>query len=89
MNQQVEDYDVAELFSYVFGIEPTGDDANMAVIEETIGERYGIDLETMTSIISDLLPFCAEGRSALSGIHYRGFAADGSFIIKRKVAAQP
>ena len=84
MTYQVDDYDVADLFCHIFGIDPTGDDSQMAIIEEYLAERYGIDLDTMTSIVSDMLPFCAEGCSALTGNRYRGFAADGAFIIKQE-----
>lgn len=84
MASQIEDWEVADLFCRVFGIDPDSDQAYEFAEEESVS-RYGISIEELTLIVVDILPFCAEGRSALTGTHYRGFAADGAFIIKQEV----
>lgn len=89
ISPQVSDYEVLELFSHVIGLQPPeiGDltDDMMAIIEDRIQDRYSIGIDDLVRIVSDLLPFCAEGTSPLTQRSYRGFAADGAFIIKQQV----
>ena len=82
----VNDFDVAELLCRVCGIDPDSEHVDAYRDSDQLAlDRYGIDLDVLTRIVSDLLPFCAEGISALGGKRYKGFAHDGAFIVKQEV----
>lgn len=78
----IDHWEAQELAGLMFGIseEESDDDDH---VEGLLVDRYGIGLEEFTLLLGDLLPFVMEGKSPLTGNHYRGFGKDGCFIVKQ------
>lgn len=79
----VDIYDVSDLFAQVLGYNP--EDYPEDEVEDKCIQKYGLDFEELATLIEDLLPYCAEGRSPLTDTRYRGFAHNGAFIIKQEI----
>lgn len=81
----IDEFDAAEVAAAVLGIDDPDVDEQIDDIDTAIYDVYGIDLQEFTRILEALIPFCAEGKSPLTGNHYRGFAKDGCFLAKIQV----
>ena len=73
-----------ELAIHLCGLDEDDPDLN---IEDAVYEKYGIDFDAFEKMAGDLLPLCVVGKAALSGKMYKGFGADGYFIVKRELTA--
>lgn len=80
-------WDIEELACVVLG--KTEDELdeiiNNGTIDEFLVERYGIDFETYSQIVKDLLYFTPHVSGALSGEKYHAFVKDNVMIVKTKV----
>lgn len=81
----IDEFDAAEVAAGILGIDDPDVDEQQDDIDQSLYDEYGIDLQVFTRIVEALIPFCAEGRSPLTGNHYRGFAKDGAWLAKGQV----
>ena len=61
------------------------DDVSEEDLDELIIDRYGIDSETYSRIVKDLLPLCDKAVSPLTGKTYKGFGTDYIWLLKTEV----
>ncbi|MDP2901936.1 MAG: hypothetical protein Q8N96_02340 [Methylovulum sp.] len=66
--------------------EEAGQAINDGTTDEILYERYGVDFETYTKIVKDLLPFTPIVQSALAQKNYHAFVADNRMIVRQECA---
>lgn len=82
---KVSELDVEELACKILDLNYDEIDADTTIIEEKMSEKFDIDLETFSNIISHLLPLIDFGKSPLSKKTYKGFGTGDFWLVKIEV----
>lgn len=74
--------DLYELLIYLNDDTP---DLEESELEDFLFDRYEINIENFRELISDLLHLCSVGKSEITGIEYRGFGINNTWLVKEKI----
>ena len=88
MSQKVFLYEetVEELACHILDLDYNEIDADTEIIEDKLIEKFDIDLNTFTNIVSHLLPLIDAGKSPLTEKMYKGFSNQkGLWLLKISV----
>ena len=78
--------DIFELALHLSGIKESDlTDDMYCEIDDALYRKYGIDMDKLDDIVSELLPLIEVGTSPLSGTHFKGFAINGLWLVKVEI----
>ena len=82
------DWDIEELACLAFGMteEETEDTINNGEVENILADKYGIDFETYSKIVQDLLPFTPIVQTALTETKFHAFVHSGRTVVRKEAA---
>lgn len=80
-------YDLFDLLSYLADLKCPGeyDLEDEESLESFVWEYYHVDIEDFEDLITDLLPLCTIAQSPLTGIWYRGFGTEDTWLLNKKI----
>jgi len=64
--------------------EETEQAINDGTTDEILFERYGVDFETYTKIVKDLIRFTPIVQTALTETNYHAFVADNRIVVRHE-----
>ena len=82
MSKEIHEISITDLASYLCDSDIGDEDLDM---DNELQEKFGCSLESFDKLVRALVPLIDVGKSPLTDTTYKGFGADGMWLVKQEV----